>query len=72
MEAPNTPKWHKYINIGSKIIFNIIPIAMILIKFFGLNGIWMSFTISSILKGTTASLIYRYKTYKTLKILEAI
>ncbi len=56
------------------IIFTIarIPIAMILIKFFGLNGIWMSFTISSILKGTTASLIYRYKTYKTLKILEAI
>lgn len=56
------------------IIFTIarIPIAMILIKFFGLNGIWMSFTISSVLKGTTASLTYKYKTYKTLKILESI
>lgn len=56
------------------IIFTIarIPIAMILIKFFGLNGIWISFTISSVLKGTTASLTYKYKTYKTLKILESI
>lgn len=54
------------------IVFTIlrIPIAMILIKPFGLNGIWMSFTISSILKGITALLIYRYKTYKNLKILE--
>lgn len=54
------------------IVFTIlrIPIAMILIKPFGLNGIWMSFTISSILKGITASLIYKYKIYKSLKMLE--
>ena len=43
-----------------------IPIALILINYFGLNGIWLSFAISSMLKGITAILIYRFKIYKGL------
>ncbi|MGL5616144.1 MAG: MATE family efflux transporter [Sarcina sp.] len=54
------------------IIFTIlrIPIALILMKSFGLNGIWISFTVSSILKGSVAILIYRFKIYNKLKVEE--
>ncbi|MGL4450926.1 MAG: MATE family efflux transporter [Sarcina sp.] len=47
-----------------------IPIALILIKPLGLNGIWLSFTISSILKGMITLLIYKFKTYKNLLLLK--
>lgn len=43
------------------IIFTIlrIPMALILIRFIGVDGIWWSIALSSILKGTAAYLIYR-------------
>ena len=43
-----------------------IPIALVFINYFGLNGIWLSFAISSVLKGITAISIYRLKVYKSL------
>lgn len=43
-----------------------IPIALVLINYFGLDGIWLSFAVSSILKGITAISIYRFKIYKGL------
>ena len=43
-----------------------IPIALILINYFGLDGIWLSFAVSSMLKGITAISIYRFKIYKSL------
>lgn len=43
-----------------------IPIALVLINYFGLDGIWLSFAISSMLKGITAISIYRFKIYKSL------
>lgn len=45
-----------------------IPMALLLIKSFGLNGIWMSFSLSSILKGIIALSIYKLKIYKKLKV----
>lgn len=50
------------------IIFTIarIPIAISLIGYLGLDGIWLSFAISSILKGLTAILVYRFKIYNNL------
>lgn len=41
-----------------------IPFALLLIKPFGINGIWMSICISSILKGISAYLVYRIKIQK--------
>ena len=35
-----------------------IPLALILIKPFGINGVWMSICISSIIKGICAYVIY--------------
>lgn len=48
------------------IIFTIlrIPMALIFINFFGLNGIWISIALSSIFKGMTAITIYRMKVSK--------
>lgn len=45
------------------IIFTIlrIPMALVLSKFIGLNGIWLSITLSSIFKGITAFLIYKFR-----------
>ena len=45
------------------IIFTIlrIPMAIIFIKYFGLNGIWLSISVSSILKGLVSYLIYKLK-----------
>ncbi|MGL5381249.1 MATE family efflux transporter [Clostridium sp.] len=44
------------------IIFTLlrIPMALFLIRYLGVNGIWWSISISSILKGSTAFLIYRF------------
>ena len=51
------------------IIFTIlrIPLALILINIYGVNGIWLGISISSILKGTTAYLIYKFKIWKVYK-----
>ena len=51
------------------IIFTIlrIPLAMILTRFYGVNGIWLGISISSILKGTVAYLIYKLKIWKVYK-----
>ncbi len=51
------------------IIFTIlrIPLALILTKFYGANGIWLGISISSILKGIVAYLIYKLKIWKVYK-----
>lgn len=51
------------------IIFTIlrIPLALILTKFYGVNGIWLGISISSILKGIVAYLIYKLKIWKVYK-----
>lgn len=41
-----------------------IPLALILTKYIGINGIWWSISISSICKGVSAYLIYRLKIWK--------
>lgn len=48
------------------ILFTIlrIPLALILTKYIGINGIWWSISISSICKGVSAYLIYRLKIWK--------
>ena len=65
--APLTPNFKPYINIGSKIIFTTIPIALILIRFFDVNGIWLAISISSILKGVISYLIYKLRIWKEYK-----
>ena len=47
-----------------------IPFALILIRPFGINGIWMSICLSSILKGFFAYLIYQIKINKHLNVLK--
>ena len=51
---------------GISIIFTIsrIPMALLFIKFIGLNGIWISITLSSILKGICAYIIYRFTVWR--------
>ena len=44
-----------------------IPMALVLIKPFGLTGIWMSIAASSILKGSTAYLLYRIEVKRNFK-----
>lgn len=44
-----------------------IPMALILMKSYGINGIWWSIAISSILKGVSAYLIYKLKVSKEYK-----
>lgn len=46
-----------------------IPMALILIKYMGLNGIWLSIAFSSIFKGIVSFLIYRFRIYKTYESL---
>lgn len=46
-----------------------IPMALILIKYIGLNGIWLSIAFSSIFKGSVSFLIYRFRIYKTYESL---
>ncbi|MGL5354604.1 MAG: MATE family efflux transporter, partial [Clostridium sp.] len=38
-----------------------IPIALVLINYLGVNGIWWSISISSICKGLSVYLIYKLK-----------
>lgn len=45
-----------------------IPIALVLMQVIGLDGIWWSFSVSSILKGITAGIIYKISAYKNLKV----
>ena len=40
-----------------------IPMALVLVKFLGINGVWWSIAISNILKGSTSCIIYRLKIY---------
>lgn len=51
------------------IVFTIlrVPMALILMKSYGINGIWWSIAISSILKGVSAYLIYKLKVSKEYK-----
>lgn len=53
------PKIPAYISI----IFTVlrIPMALILIKFYGLDGVWWSIALSSILKGVVSYILYKYK-----------
>ncbi|BCZ46293.1 MATE family efflux transporter [Clostridium gelidum] len=44
-----------------------LPMALVLIKPFGITGIWISIAISSILKGSTAYLLYRIEVKGNLK-----
>jgi len=44
-----------------------IPMALVLIKPFGLTGIWISIAVSSILKGSVAYLLYRIEVRGNLK-----
>ncbi len=44
-----------------------IPMALVLMKSYGVNGIWWSIAISSILKGIAAYLIYKLKVSKEYK-----
>ncbi|CUO22858.1 MATE family efflux transporter [Clostridium disporicum] len=52
------------------IIFTVlrIPMALVLMKYYGINGIWWSIAISSVLKGVAAYLIYKLKVSKEYKI----
>ena len=38
-----------------------IPVAIILMKYFGVNGIWLSISISSVAKGLIVLIVYRFK-----------
>ena len=53
------PKIPAYISI----IFTVlrIPMALILIKLYGLDGVWWSIALSSILKGLISYILYKYK-----------
>lgn len=44
-----------------------IPIAYILSKFIGISGVWIAITLTSILKGITAYLVYRFKIWRNYK-----
>lgn len=44
-----------------------IPMALILVKPFGLSGVWISISLSSIIKGSTAYLLYVIETRKKYK-----
>lgn len=54
------------ISANISIVFTVlrIPMAIIFIKYFGLNGIWLSISVSSILKGIVSYLIYKFKVMK--------
>ena len=43
-----------------------IPLAILLIKSFGISGIWISICVSSILKGISSYLIYEVKIKRNL------
>ncbi|WP_069999678.1 MATE family efflux transporter [Cellulosilyticum sp. I15G10I2] len=44
-----------------------IPLAMLFAPLWGLTGIWLSITVSSVLKGVSAYLIYKFKVWKEYK-----
>lgn len=48
------------------IIFTVlrIPMALVFINYFGVNGVWLSISISSVLKGIAAYTMYRIKIRK--------
>ena len=52
------------------IIFTVfrIPMALIFIRYIGVNGIWLSIALSSVLKGSIAYLVYRLKYLDTFKL----
>lgn len=53
------PKIPAYISITFTILR--IPMALILIKLYGLDGVWWSIALSSILKGLISYILYKYK-----------
>lgn len=62
------PKIPSYVSI----IFTALrlPMAYICVRYFGIEGIWWSITISTILKGSVLYGIYRFKIVKSLKYIE--
>ncbi|KFX53753.1 MATE family efflux transporter, partial [Clostridium botulinum] len=50
------PKIPAYISIGFTILR--IPMALVLTKFMGVNGIWWSIALSSIFKGVISYILY--------------
>ncbi|RDY28165.1 MATE family efflux transporter [Romboutsia weinsteinii] len=48
------------------IIFTVlrIPMALVFIKYFGVNGVWISISLSSVLKGIASYIMYRIKVRK--------
>ena len=44
-----------------------IPLALVFIQFWGLMGVWISIAVSSLLKGSCAHLIYKFKVWKEYK-----
>ena len=48
------------------IIFTVlrIPMALVLIKYFGVNGVWLSISMSSVLKGIFSYIMYILKVRK--------
>lgn len=49
-----------------------IPMALFLVEFLGINGVWLSIAISNILKGSIACLIYRFRVYNRYILRENI
>ncbi|WP_066873994.1 MATE family efflux transporter [Clostridium mediterraneense] len=45
-----------------------LPIAMVLAKFLGVNGIWVSIAVTSALKGITAFLVYEFRVKKRCRL----
>ena len=55
-----------YIALYSCILSLVLPLAILLIKPFGISGIWISICVSSILKGISSYLIYEVKIKRNL------
>lgn len=51
------------------IVFTVlrIPMSLVLLRYFSIDGIWWSIAISSILKGTVAYLIYKFRVVKEIQ-----
>lgn len=58
-------KWAATISIGLTVIR--LPIAFALVKPFGVDGIWYSIAISSVLKGVVSFFVYRFILWRKLK-----
>lgn len=62
-------KWAASISIGLTVIR--LPMAAIFIKYYGINGIWASIALSSMLKGVVSFTAYKFVLWKRVKRLLA-